>query len=978
MFKERLLVVLIIGMSVYAHEDILTVRDCAAATMTFDAESNLSVKLPVVSLDGASAMLAVGPISVGEDASWNFFVPAEGDYRIYLRQSSWPYDGTAGANNESVNNVYVDSTKHVLRYSRTGEIELAGWKWIELTGEISKIGPIHLKQGNHKLQIIKQSTDFSYYDLFRLETSSAETSSTTSTTKILEEDITVELKKDYARKGLSGQGMYLPGETVNCLINIKSQGTGENRLTFSYRIIDFWDNVLKEAKEVIKISSGLESVTEINYHPLKNGTYTFSYALIDTDKTVKVGNVFFCVVPKEEKSVLPANDSPFGVVHGIICGVGDMFSVSGVRWDRNSTYWHLIEPVKGTRDWTSVDSIVNQAEKYNAELLIICSSSTPWATSAKDKNDPMAIFRAPDISEWKTYITAISNKYKGKIKYWDLWGEPEWTFEGNTRAEKAEKYVQMLKVSWEAIKSADPESKIIAVGTSPSSFDLAESIFKAGGLKYMDIYSLHPYRPGGGSPEATNAVGEITRMRELMIKYGGADKRIWMTEFGWTGDDFDPLASEYQKKRLVLTEKQQASYLVRMYTLCMGLGYVDKFFWFVLSHPARGLAESADAGEGMIDYNKRVKPVLIAHRTLCDELEGARFIEKKVIGDSLYFYTFTKGDNKVTVAWSSKGNELLLLDGGGENISIMDIMHNRIEMAGTEGQFLFTADSVPVFIESNKFKIVGRVVEPVIGEDMIQVNPMMKTTPFRIVVPIHNITSGRFKGEIMVDKALSNMMSETVLFDLEPGQSRDCELWVNIPSDAIGPQEISLYMNYTGLVKGRLVLEKEFTVLGQQLAVIEDFEKDISGWVTNSNEKHVEYNTIEKSDKYVQSGTYSLHWKCKSNMWNTISRDVSDIDFKNARQLILWVYIPELPDGNSTLSVELYRKSGMKYGFYGKMPLSRTGEWIKYAINIDDFQSTETRVDPEGKLTSGVIGTLLINYTGGTLECYIDNISITK
>ncbi|GEM_PF-1777892 len=177
---------------------------------------------------------------------------------------------------------------------------------------------------------------------------------------------------------------------------------------------------------------------------------------------------------------------------------------------------------------------------------------------------------------------------------------------------------------------------------------------------------------------------------------------------------------------------------------------------------------------------------------------------------------------------------------------------------------------------------------------------------------------------------------------------------------------------------GGLDVKKDVTVLGSELTGIEDFEKDISGWITNADEKHVEYNTVEKSDKYVQSGTYSLHWKCKSNLWNTISRDVSDIDFKSARQLIIWVYMTELLDKHSTLNLELYRKTGMKYGCYGKMPLSITGEWVKHVINMDDFQNTETRIDPEGKLTSGVIGTLLINYTGGTLECYIDNISIAK
>src|SRR5712692_6863608 len=68
-----------------------------------------------------------------------------------------------------------------------------------------------------------------------------------------------------------------------------------------------------------------------------------------------------------------------------------------------------------------------------------------------------------------TFLSAMAQRYKGKIAAYQIWDEPnlwyEWGGKGNVNASA---YVGMLKVAYAAIKAADPQAIVLGGDLTPT------------------------------------------------------------------------------------------------------------------------------------------------------------------------------------------------------------------------------------------------------------------------------------------------------------------------------------------------------------------------------------------------------------------------------------------------------------------------------------------------------------------------------
>ena len=76
------------------------------------------------------------------------------------------------------------------------------------------------------------------------------------------------------------------------------------------------------------------------------------------------------------------------------------------------------------------------------------------------------------------------------------------------------------------------------------------------------------------------------------------------------------------KEGTIISERQQAAYLVRMYVQALSTGYVEKFFWLPLWHPSPSLVQDIGRGQGLVRYNLTARPMFVANRVLHDFLSG--------------------------------------------------------------------------------------------------------------------------------------------------------------------------------------------------------------------------------------------------------------------------------------------------------------------------------------------------------------------
>lgn len=265
-----------------------------------------------------------------------------------------------------------------------------------------------------------------------------------------------------------------------------------------------------------------------------------------------------------------------------------MIKDMGFTWVKQTFAWRDIELEKGRFDWSHTDHIVYTANKYGGlDLLIRVDDAPEWAAPGC-KNPGAGIIQGPprNLQDFADFLKALVGRYKGRIRAYEIWNEPNLRREWCGRPPSPAEYAQMLKVAYSAIKSVDPNAMVISAGLTPTGTGPPEALpdttyldqlYQAmGGSSegYFDVLGVHA--PGYKAPpemspeEAANnpeyggqrffVFRRVEDLRAIMERYGDGGKQVAVLEFGWTSD---PIHEAYAWHRV--TEEQKADYLVRAY-----------------------------------------------------------------------------------------------------------------------------------------------------------------------------------------------------------------------------------------------------------------------------------------------------------------------------------------------------------------------------------------------------------------------------
>ena len=222
--------------------------------------------------------------------------------------------------------------------------------------------------------------------------------------------------------------------------------------------------------------------------------------------------------------------------------------VGAIRtWDSGTGLWSIIEPKKGVFNWVKLDKFVSIAEEKGAEVIHTIGAGTPaWASARPSELFVYGLGGASEPAnnnDYIDYITQLFTRYKGRIKYYEIWNEPSFTgpapaggyagVASGFYSGTAEKLFELHKITAEVLHSVDPNAKILAPG-----FDGTEKLDKylqsviATGLNfndYTDYISFHFYSK---FPEAILNVS--TNVKLVLQKNGISGLPIMNTESGFT------------------------------------------------------------------------------------------------------------------------------------------------------------------------------------------------------------------------------------------------------------------------------------------------------------------------------------------------------------------------------------------------------------------------------------------------------------
>lgn len=266
-----------------------------------------------------------------------------------------------------------------------------------------------------------------------------------------------------------------------------------------------------------------------------------------------------------------------------------MAAEAGYHWLRQEFTWEDIE-IHGKGDfedrrhepyrsaWEKYDQIIDLADKYGMEVIVRISNPPEWTRAAGA--EPGTFAPPDDPQDFADFVREVVTRYKGRVRYYQLWNEPNIYPEWGTYAISPEDYTELLKAGATAAREADPDAVIIS-GALASTINLQpadppptnslsdliylQRMYDAGAAPYFDIMATQGYGLWSGptddrmQPRVLN-ISHHKFIRDLMVANGDASKPIWIAEMNWNAAPED-VEARYGR----VTEEQQARYLPLAY-----------------------------------------------------------------------------------------------------------------------------------------------------------------------------------------------------------------------------------------------------------------------------------------------------------------------------------------------------------------------------------------------------------------------------
>jgi polysaccharide biosynthesis protein PslG len=240
-----------------------------------------------------------------------------------------------------------------------------------------------------------------------------------------------------------------------------------------------------------------------------------------------------------------------------------MITDAGFRWQKTLFQWRQIEGAcKGCFDWSEADRVVQASAKAGVRVIARLDFQPSWSRKDGAVNGP------PDnYQDYSDFVSAFVSRYSsgssiGRVAAIEVWNEVnldrEWG--GATiNKQQAADYVRLLKGAYAAAKAADPAVQVITAGLSPTGVTNGHAaddvqylqwLYEAGLKGNYDVLGAHgnvqapevdaPVNSLANFPHPSFYFRRIEQLRDVMVKNGDSDKRVWLLEFGWTADTIHP------------------------------------------------------------------------------------------------------------------------------------------------------------------------------------------------------------------------------------------------------------------------------------------------------------------------------------------------------------------------------------------------------------------------------------------------------
>jgi Beta-galactosidase len=305
-------------------------------------------------------------------------------------------------------------------------------------------------------------------------------------------------------------------------------------------------------------------------------------------------------------------------------------------WDVGEAQWPNLEPSRGTYNWTTLDNWISTLNSHGVTDIIYTFGHTPcWANSTCTDTLP------PDNNQDTIdFITALATRYKGKIKHYETWNEPEvgfgfWT---GTMAQ----LIQLQNDLYTTVKAIDSTATVHTpvLGTSATPGDCSNSdggkfsinnFLAANGTSNFGAVDVHLYPyPDGSAPEVLSIV--VTNVQCAMTTYSISSRPLWNTEFSWGSNTSVPSLTD------------QVAWLGRAYLYLWSQGVV-RSYWYTYDGGAWGALWRNTEGAGTLATH-------VAYQQMYNWMVGATMTTNCTVANSVWTCGLTLANgNQALAVW---------------------------------------------------------------------------------------------------------------------------------------------------------------------------------------------------------------------------------------------------------------------------------------------------------------------------------------
>lgn len=315
----------------------------------------------------------------------------------------------------------------------------------------------------------------------------------------------------------------------------------------------------------------------------------------------------------------------------------------GVSCVRTGQGWGAVNPAFGVWKWDGLDRLVDRYGAQGIELQPILGYGNAWANKpGGDYSKAKPWFHPPRIEPWREYVRASVERYRGRIRFWEVWNEPD--LEGFFPGSTAE-YIELLRAAYEEVRRADPSALVMTGGfagltdhgaraTNP--FLMEEVLAKA-----PDAFDILAFHQHGSFAEVFQPIvdGPLARLRAKLVP----PKPLWFNETA---------VSYHWSSTTDLMAKQawQADELVRKLSFARARDSIG-YTWYDLRNDGED-PRDFEHNFGLVTKDFQPKAAFCAYAEMIRRLRGLEFARAVDLGPGRHGFLFSAGSEHAVVLFN--------------------------------------------------------------------------------------------------------------------------------------------------------------------------------------------------------------------------------------------------------------------------------------------------------------------------------------